>query len=443
MKTMLKGTTMTSRKLNALMYVTASSVLLILISGAMPTGSLVAGPHTPFPTIVQERPAPTGIYTCPMHPSVRQEGPGRCPICGMDLTPADGGRAPDSADNRAVFHVSPAKQQAIGVIVDSVLNREMKKSVRVFGNIAEDERRLAVVNLRYSGWIDTLAADYNGKFVRRGDLLFRIYSPEALAAQREHLLSGELASDTTWTVDGMVGPGGFGSATRDRLAFLGFSDGQIDALERAGEPSRSVDVLSPVSGHVVEKMATAGMFVEPGMSLYTIADLSTVWLNVELYQNEIPDVRVGQKVVARFGQIREREFSGTVTFIQPTLDRSTRSVTARIEIPNPDGDLKPGMFGDARIATGGKKRLSVPVNAVINTGTREIAFVALGGDRIEARIVRTGHRNDDFIEVLDGLHAGERVISSANFLIDAESRIQGVLDRLQGSGHRHGKDRQP
>ncbi len=442
---MMKGTTMTTHRLTTRSFTIALSVWVTLLTGTVAAVSVAADPlHPPSaPVSSQDRPAQTGIYTCPMHPSVRNEGPGRCPICGMDLTPAGGGGSSDSGGGRAVFHVSTGKQQAIGVRIDSVRSREMKKSVRAFGSIAEDERRLAVVNLRYSGWIDTLAADYDGKFVRKGELLFRIYSPEAVAAQREHLLSADLASDTNWTVDGLIGPGGFGSATRDRLVFLGFSGEQIDALERSGEPSRSVEVLSPVSGHVVAKAVTAGMFVEPGMSLYTIADLSTVWLNVELYQHEIPDVRVGQKAAARFGQIREKEFNGEVTFIFPTLNRATRSVTARIEIPNPDGELKPGMFGEARIASGGKHRLSVPVNAVLNTGTREIAFVALDGDLIEARIVRTGYRNDEFVEVLDGLHAGERIISSANFLIDAESRIQGVLDRLRAPAHQHGRESRP
>ncbi len=173
------------------------------------------------------------------------------------------------------------------------------------------------------------------------------------------------------------------------------------------------------------------MYVEPGSNLYTIADLSTVWLNAEIYQNELPDVRTGQEAVIRFGQLPGRDFTGTVTFILPTLDRATRSVRARIVVPNAGGDLKPGMFGNVTIRSAGGKKLSVPVEAVLNTGTREIVFVAGDGDLIEARVVRTGFRNDERCEILSGLHAGERVISSGNFLIDAESRIQGVLDRLQ------------
>jgi multidrug efflux pump subunit AcrA (membrane-fusion protein) len=378
-------------------------------------------------------------YTCPMHPSVRNPGPGNCPICGMTLTPAGGGASDGTDGSKAVFRVSAAKQQAIGVRIGTASVRELTRSIRAVGSVAPDERKIAAVNLRFSGWIDSVFADYTGKFVTRGAPLFSIYSPEAVAAQKEHLLSRAYASDTAWTVDGLLGGSGLKTATRDRLAFLGLTDAQVDAIEESGTASRTVVITAPVSGHVVGKSATAGMFVEPGTTLYTIADLSTVWLNAEIYQSEIPDVSTGQEAVATFGQIPGREFRGRVTFIWPVLDNTTRSVRARIEVPNGGGALKPGMFGNVVITAGGRKRLSVPAGAVMNTGAREIVFVSAGDDLIEARIVTTGYRNDDWCEVLTGLHEGERVISSANFLIDAESRIQGVLDRLGPADHsRHG-----
>ncbi len=423
-----------------------SSVIAGLVVACLNLGEAEASPplsHSPAGQ-TQDPPPETKIYTCPMHPSVRQQGPGRCPICGMDLTLAGNARSSPSDDGRGIFHVSPGKQQAIGVKYDTVAVRLLRKTVRAVGNVTIDERRVAIVNLRYSGWIDSVAADYNGKFVSRGDLLFRIYSPEAVAAQREHLLSRAYASDTSWTVDALLGGSDdLGSATRQRLSFLGFTDGQIGALEERGEVSNTVEILSPIAGNIIEKSTTAGMYVEPGTNLYTIADLSTVWLNAEIYQNELPDVRVDQEAVIRFGQIPGRNFTGKVKFLNPTLDRSTRSAKARIEVPNGDGALKPGMYGNVTLHTGGVKKLSVSVDAVMNTGTREIVFVAGGGDVIEARIVRTGFRNDDRCEILSGLAAGERVISSANFLIDAESRIQGVLDRLLEPGRAPGKERNP
>lgn len=425
---------------------------ILLVAAALTMGTALSLPRfshamagTAFPDggpspATQDPPARKEMYTCPMHPSVRNEGPGRCPICGMDLTPAGGDGAPSEEDGRAVFKVSTARQQAIGVRHDVAAVRDLKKLVRAYGDLAVDERRVASVNLRYSGWIDTVAADYEGRFVRAGELLLRVYSPEALAAQREHLLSAAYAADTAWTVDALLGTRGFGSATRDRLLFLGFTDGQIGELERRGEASRTVGVVSPVSGNILEKMTTAGRFVEPGMTLYTIADLSSVWLNAEIYQSDLPEVRVGQAAEVSFPQHPGRTFHGEVTFIHPRLERETRSVRARIEIANADGALKPGMFGSVTMRTGSRRLLSVPTSAVLNTGTREIVFVDAGGDAIEARIVRTGFRNDRYAEILEGLHEGERVISSANFLIDAESRIQGVLDRLPAPAHDHGKD---
>lgn len=388
---------------------------------------------------MQDPPDGEAIYTCPMHPSVRQKGPGRCPICGMDLTPASASRSDGGDDGRAVFHVSREKQRVIGVKVDTAAVREMMTTVRAVGSVGYDERKIAVINLRYSGWIESVGADFSGKFVRRGDTLLTIYSPEAVAAQREHLLSGKYATDTAWTAEGVPGGSGFESATRERLLYLGLDPAQIGRLESSGETPRTLAVLSPVDGTVVEKYATAGMYSEPGTTLYTIADLSTVWLNAEIYQEDVPGVGVGREAVVRFGQHPDREFRGRVSFLLPTLDRATRTTRARIEIPNPDGALKPGMFGSVSIRTGGMRALSVPVSAVMNTGTREIVFVRGDGDEIEARVVRTGRRNDRFCEITAGLRAGEIVIASANFLIDAESRIQGVLDRLRDPEEKDGR----
>jgi len=373
------------------------------------------------------------IYTCPMHPSVRQEGPGKCPICGMTLTPVrrTGG---DGQRNEAVFNVSPAKQQSIGVKYDTARVRPMNRLIRTVGNVEVDERKVEAINLRYAGWIEDLVADFKGKSVSKGDPLFRIYSPEVLSAEREYLLSKSFRNDTAWTVDGILGDEDFDASAREKLKLLDLTDDQIDRLAASGTAPRTVEVSSPVSGVVLDKMATAGMYVEPGMTLYTIADLSTVWVNAEIYQDDVPEVGVGQDALVTFSQFPGRDFHGRVTFIHPVLDPSTRSVKVRIELPNEKGFLKPAMFGDVVFSSGLGERLAVPVNAVMQTGTREIVYVDRGGGEIEARIVRSGVRAGGYCEILSGLHAGERVISSANFLIDAESRIQGVLDRLDGSG---------
>jgi len=374
-----------------------------------------------------------------MHPSVRQSEPGRCPLCGMDLIPVEPAVRVDTAGVDLTFVVNTAKQQLAGVTFATVERRPLTKSIRVYGRVDYDETRLAVVNLRVSGWIEQLFANFTGQFVRKGDPLFAIYSPDLVSAQSEYLLARKVAL----RYPGQTADPELVRTARERLRLWQFTDEQFRELDARGEAQTSVTLVAPVSGYVVEKIAVEGMRVEPGMTLYKIADLSTVWVQAEVYESDLPLVRVGQKAMVAIPSEGDQARFGDVTYVDPVLSPQTRTARVRVELPNRDGALKPDMYATVTLRAELGERLVVPRAAVLSTGEREIAFVDRGGGRLEVRFVRTGVRTDEFDEILHGLAAGERVVTSANFLIDAESRVQGVLQRLEGNeptpapAHRH------
>ncbi len=367
-------------------------------------------------------------YTCTMHPSVRETQPGRCPICNMDLTPVYATAAEDTAAVDLTFSVSSAKQQLIGVTFAHVEHRDVHRVVRAYGRVAADETRAADVNLRVGGWIEELHVDFTGRAVRKGEALFTLYSPELLAAQSEYLVALRASRSG--------GPQGEGAAllvsARERLRLWQVSDEQIRALESTGEPTTNVTIVSPATGVVVEKMAVKGMRVEPGMTLYKIVDLSRVWINAGVYESDLPLIRVGQEADVTVPTAPPLELRGRIEYIDPYLDSQTRTARARVALANADGRLKPEMYVDVDIHVALGERLVVPKNAVLRTGERQIVFVDRGAGVFEVRFVTLGVASDEFVEITQGLQEGERVVSSANFLIDAESNVQGVLRRMEG-----------
>ena len=379
-------------------------------------------------------------YTCTMHPSVREAQPGRCPICGMDLVPVARVARSDTAGVDLTFSVSPAKQQLIGVTFAAVERRDIEKSVRAYGRVDYDETKLAVVNLRVSGWIEKLFADFTGQHVRKGDPLFALYSPDLISAQSEYLL----ARKSALRYPGQLTDPELVRTARERLRLWQFTDEQVTDLEARGEPQTSVTVFSPASGYVVEKTAVEGMRVEPGMTLYRIADLSTVWVQAEVYEFELPLVHVGQDALVSLSTLDGGPFRGTIAYVDPVLNPQTRTARVRVELPNREGVFKPDMYTVVTVRVELGERLVVPKSAVLQTGERDIVFVDRGGGVFEVRFVHAGVRTDDFYEIAHGLEEGERVVTSANFLIDAESNVQGVLRRMEGvtaepspTGHRH------
>ena len=332
--------------------------------------------------------------------------------------------------------ISPERQQLIGVRFGSVEKRSLTKVIRTVGRIDYDEKRIGIVSPKISGWIEELYVDFTGQFVRKGEPLLTIYSPELVSTQEEYLLALKARRDWSKSPFAEVADGGtlLVESARRRLRLWDISDAQIQALEESREPKKTLTLYSPFSGHVLEKMVNKGQFVDAGMSLYKIADLSVVWLIADIYESELSAIRVGQQAAIQMSYYPGETFTGKAIYIYPYLDAQTRTAKVRYEFANPHGKLKPEMFADVEITVRLGDKLAVPEGAVIDTGVRKVVIVDRGSGFFEPREVRLGARAGEVFEVLDGLTAGERVVISANFLIDSESKLK---EAVGGMGHQH------
>ena len=427
-------------------------------------------------------------YRCAMHPQVVSDHPGKCPICGMDLVPvseraaastpgasSDGatpnaGRRvlywydpmvpgsrfdkpgkspfmdmqllpkfaddePGGAASESRVTLSPQAIRAVGITTVPARHETLSREIRAVGTIEVDETRQARVAARVAGRIEKLYADYTGQEVRAGAPLYSLYSPELVATQREYLLALENrrnleagTPDAVRSADALVG------AARDRLRLWGIGQAQIAALEKSGRPQLALTFSSPIGGVVLQKMAIEGQYVAEGADLYLLADLSRVWLMAQVYEYELARIRVGQTAEATVSALPGRTFRGRIAFVEPVLDRETRSARVRIELPNPARALKPGMFADARLELPAAPAVTVPKSAVIDTGNRSVVFVETAPDTFSARDVRTGESSEDRVAVLEGLREGERVVAAGNFFIDSQAQLAGGGASVQYTG---------
>jgi len=361
-------------------------------------------------------------YTCSMHPSVKQDGPGTCPICAMDLTPV----TKQEVETGTIF-VDEIRRQRIGVRTAAVKKRQMTLQVRAVGAVRYDESRLHDVNLRMSGWVQHLSVDETGQRVKEGQTLFTLYSPELYAAQLEHLASVKRQTEGGEMLQHLA------QASRTRLRLLGMSSGQIAALDKRGEAQENVPIPSPASGYVVEKQIVDGARIDAGMRVYRIADLSKVWIDAEVYESDLPHVKVGQSARVELPYVPDKRFSGKVDYIYPTLEGQTRTGRARIVLDNPDLLLKPDMYANVSIDVDLGERLSIPASAVVYTGPRRLVFVDLSDGKLQPKVVTLGVHVDGFYEVTDGVSTGDVVVTSGNFLIAAESRIRSAAQYWESS----------
>lgn len=362
-------------------------------------------------------------YTCSMHPSVKQEGPGTCPICAMDLTPV----TQEEVETGTIF-VDEVRRQRIGVRTAPAQRRQMTLSIRAVGEVQYDESRLSDVNLRMSGWVHNLVVDETGQRVRRGQTLFTLYSPELYAAQLEYLTAVRRQSEGTAETFANLR-----RASRRRLALLGMSEAQIEQLEQRGEAWENVPILAPDNGYVIEKNVVEGARVESGSLVYRIADLSRIWVDAKVYESDLPHVRVGQSVEVELPYVADRTFEGRVDLVYPTLQGATRTGRVRIVLANPDLELKPDMYANVRLDVDLGERLAIPDSAVIYTGPRRLVFIDLGEGRLRPKEVKLGVHADGHYEVTEGLEAGDVVVNSGNFLVAAESRIRSAADYWEGA----------
>ena len=325
--------------------------------------------------------------------------------------------------------ISTEKVQKLGVRTESAQRRPLDKVLQVSGRIEPDERRLYTIAPKFEGYVERLHANVTGQPVGKGQALFEVYSPELVSAQREYAIAQQ-------GVESLKDAGGAAQAGMRQLAESSLlrlrnwdiSEAQVKALARSGETTRTLTFRSPVAGIVTEKKAVQGMRFAPGEALYQIADLSSVWVLADVFEQDIGLVRTGAAARVRINAYPDKVFEGRVGYVYPTLKAETRSVQVRIELANPGLLLKPAMFAQVELPVGGAAPVvSVPVSAVIDSGTRQVVLVQTGAGRFAPRAVRLGARSDSHIEVLDGVREGDEVVVAANFLIDAESNLKAAL----------------
>lgn len=364
---------------------------------------------------------PETKYTCPMHPQIVRDQPGKCPICGMDLVPIEAQATP--AGSAAEVTISPEVMNNLGVRTAQVSRGDVWRRIDTVGFVDYDEERLVHVHVREEGWVEALAVRAVGEPVEQGQLLFELYAPNVLKAQDDYLQVLR------------TGEAELVRIARSRLEKLGMSANQIEEIVRTRRSNPRLRVLAPRSGIVTELRIREGQFVQPLTDAVLISDLSEVWVMAEVYERQMTWVRVGAPAEAvlpgRPGDVLE----GKVDYVYPTVDMKTRNLRVRLRIPNPKGELKPGMFADV-VIYGGKKGgvLTVPREAVIRESGQDRVILALGDGRFQPRNVRLGIETADRVEILEGLHDGDDVVVSAQFLIDSEASRRASLLRMQPAG---------
>jgi multidrug efflux pump subunit AcrA (membrane-fusion protein) len=402
------------------------------------------------------------LYTCSMHPQVIQDQPGDCPICGMKLVPVrkktvSAGKDRQESGRKVKYYkstmllgeisqtprkdsmgmemvpvyegeeetqtmtVDPATVQKMGVRTAVVTKGPLRRVIRTVGTIDYNETALADVTTKFRGWIEKLYVDSTGKQVHKGEPLFDIYSPDLYNAQSEYVLALNQG-----------GTGGLKASARQKLKLFDVSEDQIAQLEKTRQPQRTLRVDAPIDSIVVEKNAVQGQMVEAGMRLYRLADLGIVWVQSQIYEQDLSLLKLGQEAEVSLSYLPDRKFRGRITYIYPTVDEKTRTARVRMEFHNPGLFLKPGMFATVELhAELEPEALLVPDTAILRSGDKNTVFVALEGGKFEPRNVTIGSRSEnDQIQILSGLKEGERVVTSGQFMLDSESQLREAIQKM-------------
>ncbi|WP_447601341.1 efflux RND transporter periplasmic adaptor subunit [Nitrospira sp. Nam80] len=340
----------------------------------------------------------------------------------------------DAEGTSGTVTIPPDRLQTIGVKYQEVARRPLDKVIRTVGRVAVDERRLAKVTIKFHGWIEELFVSATGDHVNKGQRLFTIYSPDLVATQEEYLLALQSRKQLGESEIPEVAAGSKDllEATRHRLHLWDIGDEHIRDLERTRQVTKTLPIHSPISGTVIRKEVVQGTHVEPGEELYTIADLSHVWILADIYEYELSFVKIGQQATVMLSYNPGIVLAGQVGFIYPTLDEKTRTAKVRFELDNRDETLKPDMYANVELRISLGSRLAIPREAVIESGQKQVVFLHHGGGRLEPRTIKVGVKTGEWSEVLEGLVEGEHVVTSANFLIDSESRLKSVVDSMSG-----------
>lgn len=353
---------------------------------------------------------------------------------GMDLVPVyadEAGIPPEGA-----VRLDPTFVQRVGVRTAPVERRHISRTIRTVGTLAHNDRQIAWINTKFDGWIENVAVNYLGQTVEQGQVLFDIYSPQLVTTQDEYLRALHYAGrlDAAKFPDVAERARSLVESARARLRFWDVTDEQIEALEREETPRRTLSVVSPVTGVVVDKLDEAldGMYVQPGMNLYKVADLTTIWVDVEIFEHQVGAMRVGQRAEVELPHVPGGPYTGFVRYLYPHFDHETRTMTVSIELANPDLTLRAGMYAnvifDVAVA---QDALTVPETAVIRSGTRELVVLELSPGLFRVAEVRVGADGDGILEIRAGIGEGDRVVVSGQFLIDSESNLTQALEALE------------
>ena len=452
---------------------TLGLVILGLVAGVGGTLLLVSVLHRPG---VASHEAGKQLYQCPMHLQIIEDHPGNCPICGMKLVliPNSGTQPSGSqgkgkivlyrspmnpsitsprlmkdemgmdyvpvyesdlqgegpmVENHAVVTIDLERQQLIGLTLAKVVAGPVCGEVRATAKLVVDETRVRKINVKVEGFVEKLFVDFVGKPVRVGQPLFSLYSPDFVSAQQEYLLA--LKTQQSLAAGSLAASGeGLLEASRQRLRLWDVPEVALERLDRTGDVQKTLILRSPIAGVVTAKNVVEGARIGPGDSPLEITDLSRVWAQADIYETELGRVRVGLPATLTLTAFPGRTFTGRVAFVDPVLDPQTRTAKVRVEFANPKGDLRPELFGEVLLVGPSHKGMLVPLDAVIDTGTQKVAFIALGDGRFEPREVTTGIQVGDLVEVFSGLKVGDEVVTRANFLVDSESRFRAALAQI-------------
>jgi len=368
----------------------------------------------------------------PMHPNYRSDKPGTAPDCGMDLVPMYEGQG---GIEDGMIKVSPERQRALGVRTARVEENTISRTLRTSGQVVPDETRIAHVHVKTPGWIETVYVDFVGQMVKKGQALFTIYSPDLVATQEEYLIAkrGEQSLGASPYKEVAHNSQTLLDSARQRLKLWDLTDDQIQSLDRTGEVNRTITIFSPVTGFVTDRKAFPHVAVSGDSDIYTITDLSRVWVTADVYESELPYVKVGQPATITLSYVPGRVFNGRVTYNYPTLDPQTHTAKVRIDVPNSGLLLKPNMFADVELQIRYGRHLIVPEGAVLDSGKMQMVFVVHEDGKFEPREVNVGPTIEGQTIVEFGLEKGETIVSSGNFLLDSETRMKYAT----GGEHQH------